>query len=131
MLWDVCTEEPTTVLMAVGWPEVPLSGLPSPFRMAVHFQRRTQPSSPDEASRVLVMFQLTLHTWELWLSNWATICISSLVGPVDVFSFLSHGSGRKFHTHLEGFQEMQLQLSLQESSCCRDHWLRFITSGAS
>lgn len=26
---------------------------------------------------------------------------------------------------------MQLQLSLQETSCCRDHWLRFMTSGAS
>lgn len=52
------------------------------------FQRRTQPSSPEEASRVLVMFQLTRHTWELWLSNWATICTSNLVGPVDVLSFL-------------------------------------------
>lgn len=36
--WEVWTEEPTTVLMAVGWPDEPVSGLPSPFRMPVHFQ---------------------------------------------------------------------------------------------
>lgn len=59
------------------------------------FQRRTQPSSPEDASSVLVMFQLTRHTWELWLSNWATICTSNLEGPVDVLSFLSGGSEKQ------------------------------------
>lgn len=33
--------------------------------------------------------------------------------------------------YLEGFHERQLHLNLQEISCCSDHWLRFITSGAS
>lgn len=65
------------------------------FRQLPPFQSRTQPSSPEEASSVLVMFQLTRHTWELWLSNWATICTSNLVGPVDVLSFLS-GSLKQF-----------------------------------
>lgn len=36
--WEVCTDEPTTVLMAVGCPDELVSGLPSPFRMPVHFQ---------------------------------------------------------------------------------------------
>ncbi|TNN39248.1 hypothetical protein EYF80_050582 [Liparis tanakae] len=40
--------------MAAGCPEEP---------------RRTQPSSPEDASRVLVMFQLTRHTWEFGLAE--------------------------------------------------------------
>ena len=34
-------------------------------------------------------------------------------------------------TELELFQEIQLELNFHEISFYRDHWLRFVTSGAS
>lgn len=45
--------------------------------------------------------------------------------------FTNSNTHARARTHLEGFQEMQEQESLQEISCWRLHWLRFITSGAS
>lgn len=66
------------------------------------FQSLTQPSSPEEASTVPVMFQLTRHTWELWLSNCATIWISNFVNPPDeVNSFLLKRRGTVLHTTVQ------------------------------
>lgn len=101
------------------------------------FQSLTQPSSPEEASSVLVMFQLTRHTWELWLSNWATICTSNLVGPVDVLSFLlgeaqqltrrpdTENSAEASFTHA-----CEMFLDFQISSCCSQHWAKHRRAGS-
>lgn len=83
-----------TLSVAQSW--CTSSGRPAEFSP---FQSLTQPSSPEEASTVPVMFQLTRHTWELWLSNWATIWISNFVNPPDeVNSFLLKRDATVWHT---------------------------------
>lgn len=79
----------TTKLMCFRWVTLP-------------FQSLTQPSSPEEASTVPVIFQLTRHTWELWLSNCATIWISNFVNPPDeVNSFLFKRKVTVLHTTVQ------------------------------
>lgn len=69
------------------------------------FHRRTNPSSPEEARIVPVIFQHTLHTVLLCSSNWATVCISNLVSALwTVLSLKCKYHTQTTHIHIHPAQ---------------------------
>ena len=90
------------------------------------FQSRTQPSSPDEARMVPVIFQLRRHTCDWWSLNCATNVVSNLVTPATpdalLGSFLRQKQSLTFYKmNCLRRQEINVYICISDLGSNRQH----------